>query len=269
MSTRSAPASAIGYPGGFLTGVGLLVRGVRMYAANPRLALLGVVPALITGVLFFGAFVTLAYFVGDVAAALTPFADDWSGSARTFARFTAGLALLGLAALIGVLAFTAVTLAIGGPFYERISDRVEERYGGVQNPVEIGWARSLRRGVTDSSRLLAASALVGVPLFAAGFLPIVGQTAVPVVGALAGGWLLSVELVGTPFERRGMGLAERRRALRAIRPVTAGFGVAVFVAFLIPLGAVVFTPAAVAGATLLARRALGEPTQSTRSTKPR
>ena len=37
------------------------------------------------------------------------------------------------------------------------------------------------------------------------------------------------------------------------------FGVAVFVAFLVPLGAVLLTPAAVAGATLLARRALGEP----------
>ncbi|WP_197681494.1 EI24 domain-containing protein [Actinopolymorpha singaporensis] len=265
MSTRSAPASAVSYPGGFLTGVGLLVRGVRMYAANPRLALLGVVPALITGVLFLGAFLTLAYFAGDVAAVLTPFADDWSGSTRTFVRFAAGLALLGLAALIGVIAFTAVTLAIGGPFYERISERVEEQYGAVPNPVEVGWARSLRRGVTDSSRLVARSVMVGVPLFVAGFLPVVGQTAVPVLGAVLGGWLLAVELVGTPFERRGMGLAERRRALRRIRPVTAGFGVAVFVVFLIPLGAVVFTPAAVAGATLLARRALGEPTERRRS----
>jgi CysZ protein len=55
-----------------------------------------------------------------------------------------------------------------------------------------------------------------------------------------------------------MRLPERRSLLRADRPTTLGFGVAVFVCFLIPLGAVLVMPAAVAGATLLARRALGQ-----------
>jgi len=43
------------------------------------------------------------------------------------------------------------------------------------------------------------------------------------------------------------------------RPVALGFGVAVFCCFLIPLGAVLLMPAAVAGATLLARAVLGDP----------
>jgi CysZ protein len=38
-----------------------------------------------------------------------------------------------------------------------------------------------------------------------------------------------------------------------------GFGVAVFCCFLIPLGAVLIMPAAVAGGTLLARHSLGLP----------
>jgi hypothetical protein len=38
-----------------------------------------------------------------------------------------------------------------------------------------------------------------------------------------------------------------------------GFGVAVFACFLIPLGAVLLMPAAVAGGTLLSRRVLGLP----------
>jgi CysZ protein len=40
---------------------------------------------------------------------------------------------------------------------------------------------------------------------------------------------------------------------------TLGFGTSVFLAFVIPLGAILFTPAAVAGATLLTRHALNEP----------
>ena len=39
------------------------------------------IPALITGVLFLAAFVALAWNVVDLAAWLTPFADDWSAAA--------------------------------------------------------------------------------------------------------------------------------------------------------------------------------------------
>ncbi|MEQ7127956.1 EI24 domain-containing protein [Actinopolymorpha sp. B11F2] len=248
-----------GFVGQFFTGVGLLFRGVRMYARNPGLVLLGIIPALITGALFLAGFLALAFVVPDLATTLTPFAEDWAGWARGAIRVSAALAVLGLAGLLGVLTFTAVTLAIGDPFYERISERVEEWYGGTPNAVEVSWARSLRRSIADSARLVAVSLLIGLPLFVGGFLPVVGQTVVPAIGAVVGGWVLALELVGSAFYRRGLGLRDRRRALRAVRPVALGFGVAVFVSFLIPFGAVLFTPAAIAGATLLARRSLGEP----------
>jgi CysZ protein len=82
---------------------------------------------------------------------------------------------------------------------------------------------------------------------------------VPMIGAFVGGWFLSVELVGIAFARRGLRLADRRRALRSNRPLAIGFGAAVFVCFLIPLGSILVTPAAVAGGTLLARRVLAAP----------
>jgi CysZ protein len=100
---------------------------------------------------------------------------------------------------------------------------------------------------------------VSVPVLLVGLVPVVGQVVAPVAGAAIGGWFLALELVGGPFARRGLWLAERRAALRAHRPLAIGFGVAVFVCFLIPLGAVVFMPAAVAGATLLTRRVLDAP----------
>jgi CysZ protein len=245
--------------GRFVSGAGLLLRGLGLWARTPGLVLLGVVPSLITGVVFLAAFVALGFFVGDLADFVTPFADDWSAWARRAMRVAAALALLGLGGLIAVVTFTAVTLAVGDPFYERISAHVEARCGGVPETDEVSWARSLRRGVADSARLVGCSVLVGVLLFPAGFLPVVGQTAVPVLAAAVGGWLLALELVAAPFYRRGLRLADRRRALRAVRPQALGFGVAVFIVFLIPLGAVLFIPAAVAGATLLARRSLGEP----------
>ncbi|MCM0674589.1 EI24 domain-containing protein [Micromonospora phytophila] len=261
MNAPSIAAPVTGAVGRFLSGVGLLLRGLGLYARSPGLMLLGAVPALISGALFVAAFATLVYVVDDLAALVTPFADDWSTTARSLVRVIAGLAFLGLGGLLAVVTFTAVTLVIGDPFYEKISERVEERFGGAPGAVDVPFWSSLRRSVADSLKLVGLSVLLGVPLFAAGFIPVLGQTVVPVIGAAVGGWLLAVELVGAPFHRRGMRLPERRAILKADRPTALGFGVAVFVCFLIPLGAVLVMPAAVAGATLLARRSLGQPIQ--------
>ncbi|MGN9766714.1 EI24 domain-containing protein [Micromonospora sp. SD12] len=258
MNAPRIAAPVTGAAGRFFTGVGLLLRGLGLYVRSPGLMLLGVIPALISGALFATAFATLAYFVEDLAALVTPFADDWSTTSRSLVRVVAGLAFLGIGGLLAVVTFTAVTLVIGDPFYEKISERVEERLGGTPGAVDVPFWPSLRRSLADSVRLVGLSILFGIPLFAAGFIPVVGQTVVPVIGAAVGGWLLAVELVGAPFYRRGMRLPERRAHLKADRPTTLGFGVAVFVCFLIPLGAVLVMPAAVAGATLLARRSLGQ-----------
>lgn len=246
--------------GEFFSGVGLLGRGIGMYARSPRLLLLGLIPAVISGLLFLAAFAVLIYFVSDLAEQVTWFADDWSEGLRDAAVFIAAIGILGLAGLLGVLTFTAITLLIGDPFYEKISESVEERYGGVPGEIDVPWWRSLRRSLWDSLRVLALSVMIGIPLFLLGLVPVIGQTVIPVIGALVGGWFLALELVGVAFYRRGLRLPDRRKILGANRPVALGFGVAVFCCFLIPLGAVFVMPAAVAGGTLLARRVLGQPT---------
>ncbi|MEV1285857.1 EI24 domain-containing protein [Micromonospora sp. NPDC049679] len=246
----------------FFAGVVLLGRGLGMYVSNPRLLLLGIIPALISGLLFLAAYGTLIYFVSDLADLLTPFADNWSEGMRDLIRFAVAAALLGVGGLVGVLVFTAVTLLIGDPFYEKISEKVEERFGGVPNQIDVPWWVSLRHSLFDSLRLVLMSLLVGIPLFVAGFIPVVGQTVIPVIAAVIGGWFLAVELVAAPFYRRGLRLPDRRALLKANRPLALGFGVSVFCCFLIPLGAVLVMPAAVAGGTLLARRVFGLPTES-------
>lgn len=243
----------------YLSGVRLLGRGLALYARSPGLLLLGIIPVLITALLFLVVLVALLIFLPDLAAAVTWFAADWSDSARQLVRLLAGIAILVLAFFLGVVTFTAVTLTIGDPFYERISSAVEQWCGGVTDEVEVGWWTSLRHSLGDSVRVVAITALVGVCLFAAGFLPLLGQTLVPVLAALVAGWFLAVELASVPFSRRGRRVRDRARALRRHRATALGFGSAVFLCFLIPGGAVLLMPAAVAGGTLLARRALGLP----------
>ena len=247
----------------FFTGAGLLGRGLGLVLSRPRLLGIGILPALISGVLYAAALVSLIAYIDDVAGGLTWFADDWASGWRSTLRVFVGLAVLGVAGLLTVLTFTAVTLLIGDPFYERISELIEDRFGGVPDAVEVVWWRSLGRSLVDSLRLIALSVLLGIPLLLIGFIPVVGQVLGLALGGAVGGWLLAVELTGVPFQRRGRRLHDRRQVLRAERPLALGFGVAVFVSFLIPLGAVLLMPAAVAGGTLLARKTLHQPTEIT------
>jgi CysZ protein len=241
----------------FFAGVSLLGRGFARYRRDPAVLIAGIVPALVAAVLVLGGLGVLIYFADDVAGAITPFADHWSSGPRGLIHLLAGLSIVGIGGLVAFVAFTSITLAIGDPFYERIAYRVEDELGGVPGAVDGPWWRGFGRGIVESIRLVVTSAIVGIPLFVAGFVPVVGQTAVPAIGALVGGWFLAIELVSAPFERRGLRLADRRRVLRANRPLAVGFGAAVFVCFLVPLGAIVTMPAAVAGGALLTRRVLG------------
>jgi CysZ protein len=238
----------------------LFGRGFGTYLRTPRFLLLGLVPAVISLVLVASAFAALLYFIGDLSALVTWFADGWSAGAKQAIRILAGLAIVLSAVLVAILTYTALTLLIGDPFYEVISQRVEERLGGAPpGTAEASWFTSLRRNAADSIRLILLSVAISVPLLLAGFIPVVGQTAVPVLDAVIGGWLLAVELTGIPFNRRGLRLADRRRLLRANRALALGFGIPVFLLLLVPFAAILVVPAAVTGGTLLARRVLGLP----------
>lgn len=254
-----AARSRGGLVGDFLAGAGFLGRGIGMYSRGPRLMVLGLLPALISAVVLVAAFVAAVFLVDDVVVLITPFADDWSTAARTTTRTVAGVAIVGGWILLSLLLYTALTLTIGQPFYEAISKNIEDRYGGVPGEIDVSFWRTLPRSLADSVRMLAFTAVFGVPLFLGGFIPIVGETVVPVLGAALGGWVLALELTSVPFERRGLRLRDRRRTLRGRRGMALGFGMATFVCFLIPFGAVLLMPAAVAGATLLSRRLLETP----------
>ena len=218
--------------------------------------LLGAIPALIVGAVYTTLIVLLILNIDGIATWLTPFAGEWDTTWQLAIRVAASAAVLGGAGLIAVYTFAAITLTVGDPFYERIWQRVEQRLGGAPtDPGESPW-KSLSRGIGNGLRLLSLTAVVGIGLFVLGFIPIIGQTIVPVLAATMGGWFLALELTGFAFDARGISLRDRRRMLGARRSTALGFGVATYLLFLVPLVAVVVMPAAVAGATLLSRSAL-------------
>jgi CysZ protein len=215
---------------------------------------LGVLPALIVGVVYAIAVVVLAMNLDGIVSAVTPFARGWA--LEPLARIVAGLSIVVISVIVFVYTYVAITLAVGDPFYERIWRAVESRLGDAPPDRKEGFWRPLGRGVGNGIQLLLATLAVSVLVFALGLIPLVGQVLAPVFGAFFGGWFLTLELTGYAFDARGLRLRDRRRILGAHRFRTLGFGVATYLLFLVPFAVIFVMPAAVAGATLLARDAL-------------
>ncbi|TDB89196.1 hypothetical protein E1264_08975 [Actinomadura sp. KC216] len=231
-------------------------------ARHPAQWLFGLIPALIVLTVYVTALVFLAFQIDDLAGWVTGFADDWSDTPRTWARIVAGTAIYGAALFLAVLTFTAVTLLVGDPFYEAIAVRVEESQGGAPPEPDVPLIVQIGRAIKDAVLLGAVALTFAVVFFVCGFLPVVGQTVVPLVAALVSGYFLAGELTSVALERRGIRRTERFARLKANRPLAIGFGVATLLVFLVPLGAVLAMPGAVAGGTLLARERLADPPQA-------
>lgn len=86
-----------------------------------------------------------------------------------------------------------------------------------------------------------------------GLIPAVGSVVATVLGFVLTSWGLSRELTFAPLARRGFDGGARARLRRGRRARAFGFGVAVQLCYLIPLGAVIAMPAAVAGSAFLTR----------------
>lgn len=237
----------------FGAGFGYLMKGQRWVARHGRWFGFGLLPGLVTLVLYAAALAGLVAFADDLVAWATPFADDWSSPWQGTFRgaLTALLFVLGL--FLSVITFTAVTLLVGQPFYESLSEHVDRTEGGDVPTSGLPLWRELWISARDSLRILLRVLLCGVLLFACGFIPVAGQTVVPLIGFCVSGFFLTQELTAVAMQRRGIDLKRRLRLLRSRRAAVLGFGVPLVLAFLVPFVAVLLMPGAVAGATLMAR----------------
>ncbi|MDO0915269.1 EI24 domain-containing protein [Streptomyces sp. DT2A-34] len=252
------------------TGFRYLLRGQRWAARHGKQYGFGLIPGLITLVLYAAALVALALWGEGFVSWSTPFADDWSSPWQGLFRGFLTAVLFALGLLLSVVTFTAVTLLIGQPFYENLSEKVDQDVSPDGTAPESGlplW-RELWISGRDSLRIVLRAAVWGVLLFALGFIPVVGQTVVPVIGVVVTGFFLTEELTAVALQRRRVELRDRLTMLRSRKTLVWGFGTPLAAAFLVPFVAVFLMPGAVAGATLMARELVGEETQEEAAPAP-
>ncbi|MBO8188326.1 EI24 domain-containing protein [Streptomyces spirodelae] len=241
-------------------GLRYLGRGQQWVLTHGRWFGFGLLPALITLVLYAAALTALGFWADDIATWATPFADDWGTTGRALTRGVFAVMLWLGVLMLAVVTFAAVALLIGDPFYEKLSEQVEESEGELpEGMVEESLLRGLWTSLRDSLYVLLRTLLFTIPLFFLGFVPFIGQTVVPVVGICVSGFFLTLELASVGLQRRGVPVRERLAMLRRRKALALGFGAPLVLAFLVPLLAVPLMPGAVAGATLLVRDLVGAP----------
>ncbi len=236
----------------FARGVGYLGRGLRLWSSSPRLMLLGAIPAFVVGVVYAVAFAVFLLNIASIATWATPFAGEWADLAREGLRVIVMTALVGGVLFIGIYSFATVTLAVGDPLYEKIWRATEISLGSADVAGSVSWWRSLGTNLA----LVALAGVVALGIVLIGLIPLLGSVVGPLIGVIVGGWVIALELTGYAFDARGLSLTIRRRALGASRATTLGFGIPAYLLFLVPIIGVIVMPAAVAGATMLARDAL-------------
>ena len=233
----------------FIGGVASLVRGFGYWRRRPGLMALGLIPAAIVALVLVAGLVSLGFALPGITEAVTPFADGWPSLWRDVIRTAIGTAALGAALVLVAVTFTALTLIVGEPFYERIWRAVELDLGQAVPDEDYGFWRS----VGDGLSLVARGAGIAVVAGLLGLVPVIGGVLGTIFGITFTGWLLADELSSRALTARGFDRDARAALLRGGRARALGFGVATQLCFLVPLGAVAMMPAAVAGSTGLAR----------------
>ncbi|GAA2945772.1 EI24 domain-containing protein [Microbacterium luteolum] len=233
----------------FAAGIRTLLRGFGLWRTRPGLMNLGLIPAIITIVVLGAVLLPLALNMTSIAAWITPFAEEWPAPWKGLVRGAVGFVVVVASLALASAVFTALTLTIGDPFYQRIWHAVEVELGDA--PPEDGggfWST-----VAEGLRLVVLGILIAILVLLIGLIPAVGGFLGPVAGVVLTGRLLARELTGRAFDARDLSPADRAALFSGSRARVLGFGVATQLCFLIPGGAVVVMPVAVAGSTMLAR----------------
>lgn len=233
----------------FGAGVRILLQGFALWRTRRGLMALGLLPAVISLVVLAAALIPLLLGIGHISAWVTPFAEEWPAPWKELLRGAVAVVIVVAAIALASTMFTALTLTIGDPFYQRIWDAVEKDLGDPPPPGGGGFWTSVAEGL----RLVVLGILIAVIVLLAGFVPLIGGILGACTGVLLNGRLLARELTGRAFDARDLSPADRAALFAGSRARVLGFGVATQLFFLVPGGAIAVMPAAVAGSTMLAR----------------
>lgn len=150
-------------------------------------------------------------------------------------------------------AFTTLANFVAAPFNALLAEKVELQltgeplgdmsFGAMLKDVPRMLKREWQKIMYSIPRLVA--------LFLLGFVPVLGQTIVPVLVFIFGAWLIAIQYCDYPFDNHKISFQRMRNALSQYRTLNFTFGALVSLFTMIPFVNLLVMPVAVCGATAL------------------
>lgn len=151
--------------------------------------------------------------------------------------------------------FTFTTLAnfIAAPFNALLAEKVEQQLTGeTLTPTGIAdLLKDVPRMLKREWQKMWYSFPRLIALFLLGFMPVVGQSIVPILTFVFGAWLLAIQYCDYPFDNHKISFARMRNALVQQRVMNFTFGALVSLFTMLPFVNLVVMPVAVCGATAM------------------
>lgn len=238
-----------------LRGPATFWKGIKWIFAHPKYLFLGLLPAVFSGLIIGFAVLILALSSGAIASFLGPItAGLWAWLATTII-IGFQVALIAGGVVLGYVLFVAVTLAIGDPIYSKIAMEIAAENGG-ELP-EAPWSV----GIKDALKLAGKGFLVAILAFFIGLIPAVGGILSFVISWLFVPFFLAEDLLGRTLVPNLLDPARKSELLKKDKGPVWAFGALCQLIFTIPILSVIFMPASVAGASLLAQEMLRKPSE--------
>ncbi|KAE9540292.1 sulfate transporter CysZ [Ursidibacter maritimus] len=238
-SSFTSPESQVG------TGFHYFIYGWRLLLQRQLMPFV-VLPVIINAILMIGLIWLFFANIGGLLDAMLPSWLEWLSFILIPLIFLMILVLF-------YFAFTTLANFIAAPFNALLAEKVEQQLTG-ENLTEMSMAELLK----DVPRMLKREwqkMWYSIPrllaLFLLGFVPVLGQTIVPVLTFMFGAWLLAIQYCDYPFDNHKISFARMRNALGQRRIMNFTFGSLVSLFMMVPFLNLVAMPVAVCGASAM------------------
>lgn len=229
--------------GDFVHGLQAPYGALRFILRRPRLIALSLVPFLISLALYTGALWLLWHYTPVLLQDAFRSQSWWWQAVLWVLKIVVVL----LFAVAAVFTYSAVALAVGGPVNEFLSAAAERAATGVVEEEKLtlrGFFIDLWIGVTHSAMLVSLQ-LVTV------LLSLLAVPVTTVIGFFVMQLLLALEYSDYPMSRRRMRFRRKIAFIWSERTMMFGFGLSLFLGFMVPFLGAIFMPLGVVAGTRL------------------
>ncbi|OOF40774.1 sulfate transporter CysZ [Rodentibacter mrazii] len=208
-----------------------------------------IMPILLNIVLLTGLLWLLVSQISSMIDWMMTFVPDW----LNFLSVILLVLSIGMILLLFYFMFTTLSGFIAAPFNGLLAEKLEKMLTGeaINDDNWLDVMKDVPRMLRREWQKLWYSLPKIIGLFLLSFIPLVGQTIVPVLTFLFTAWMMAIQYCDYPFDNHKISFNVMKNALGEQRPQSLTFGGLVTCCTFLPVVNLVIIPVAVCGATVM------------------